>query len=234
MKAFCLDPRTKLLLIVVINFVMVTDIAYWFEILIMSFCTLLLFFYKKRAAAFKYMILFLLMVAGEKLLMPVTAGGVQVIIGLFSMMFRKFLPLIIILHLVISTTRVSEFSAAMEKMHVPKQIVIPFSVMFRFFPTVHEEWDAIRDAMKMRGIGISVGNMITEPIRTIEYIMVPLLNSTVRIGEELSAASLARGLDAPEGRTNFCRIGWSGDDLFVIAACVILLLLSVGMGGFIL
>lgn len=234
MKSFCLDPRTKLVLIVVINLVMVTDIPCWFESIIVSFCVLLLFLSQKSAAAFKYMILFLVMIAGEKVLMPVTSGGVQVIIGLFSMMFRKFLPLIIILHLVISTTRVSEFSAAMEKMHVPKEIIIPFSVMFRFFPTVHEEWDAIRDAMKMRGIGISAGNMITEPIHTLEYILVPLLNSTVRIGEELSAASLARGLDTPEGRTNFCRIGWSGYDLFAIAACVILLLLSAGIGSFIL
>ena len=52
----------------------------------------------------------------------------------------------------VSTTTVSEFVAAMERMHIPQKIVIPVSVVFRFFPTVKEEYAAIRDAMKMRGI----------------------------------------------------------------------------------
>lgn len=53
---------------------------------------------------------------------------------------------------VISSTTVSEFTAAMKRMHVTDKIIIPFSVMFRFFPTVAEEAKAINNAMRMRGI----------------------------------------------------------------------------------
>ena len=52
----------------------------------------------------------------------------------------------------LSSTSVSEFISAMERMHVTEKITIPLSVIFRFFPTISEEYKAIRDAMKMRGI----------------------------------------------------------------------------------
>ena len=58
------------------------------------------------------------------------------------------LPGFIMGYYLVSTTTVSEFVAAMERMHVPEKIVIPVSVVFRFFPTVKEEYAAIRDAME--------------------------------------------------------------------------------------
>ncbi len=35
---------------------------------------------------------------------------------------------------------------SMKKLHLPEQIIIPMSVIFRFFPTVVEEYNAIGDA----------------------------------------------------------------------------------------
>ena len=74
----------------------------------------------------------------------------------------------------------------MEKMHIPQKIVIPMSVVFRFFfPTVKAEYAAIRDAMKMRGI-----TTLRSPMKMLEYRVVPLMMSIAKIGErELSAAA---------------------------------------------
>ena len=102
----------------------------------------------------------------------------------------------------VSTTTVSEFVAAMERMHVPQKIVIPMSVVFRFFPTVKEEYAAIRDAMKMRGI-----TTLRSPMKMLEYRVVPLMMSIAKIGEELSAAALTRGLGAPQKRQTFVKLG---------------------------
>ena len=112
------------------------------------------------------------------------------------------LPGFIMGYYLVSTTTVSEFVAAMERMHVPEKIVIPMSVVFRFFPTVKEEYAAIRDAMKMRGI-----TTLRSPMKMLEYRVVPLMMSIAKIGEELSAAALTRGLGAPQKRTNICKIG---------------------------
>lgn len=66
--------------------------------------------------------------------------------------FMRFVPGIMMGYITVRTTTVSEFVAAMKKLHLPEQIIIPMSVIFRFFPTVVEEYNAIGDAMKMRGI----------------------------------------------------------------------------------
>ena len=114
---------------------------------------------------------------------------------------------------VVTTTKISEFVAAMERMHLPPQIIIPFSVMLRFFPTVAEENAAISDAMRMRGIRF--GGKHASSI--LEYRVVPVLMCTVKIGEELSAAALTRGLGKPVKRTNICRVGLGLLDWILIA-----------------
>ena len=119
------------------------------------------------------------------------------------------LPGFIMGYYLVSTTTVSEFVAAMERMRVPEKIVIPVSVVFRFFPTVKEEYASIRDAMKMRGI-----STLRSPMKMLEYRVVPLMMSIAKIGEELSAATLTRGLGAPQKRTNICKIGFGPLDIF--------------------
>lgn len=71
----------------------------------------------------------------------------------------------------IETTTVSEFTAAMSKMHVTDKITIPLSVMFRFFPTVADEFSSINAAMRMRDIRLG-GKNVT---KMIEYRLVPLM-----------------------------------------------------------
>ena len=112
----------------------------------------------------------------------------------------------------LSSTTVSEFIAAMHRMHIPQQITIPLSVMFRFFPTVLEEFAAINMAMKMRDIRIGGKNAG----KFIEYRLVPLMVCSVNIGSELSAAALTRGLGVRVKRTNICKIGFHLQDLAVL------------------
>ena len=103
-----------------------------------------------------------------------------------------------------------------EKLHMPQAITIPMSVMFRLFPTIGSEWRSIRRAMTIRGIhlgGARAGQVL-------EYQLVPMMTSTVRIGEELSASALTRGLGAPVRRTNICRIGFRVQDAILLIGCL--------------
>ena len=86
-----------------------------------------------------------------------------------------------------------------------QSVVIPLSVTFRYFPTIREEWDSIRAAMKMRGIRVSL-----------EHIMVPLIFSAVNVAEELSAAALCRGLDAPGEHTSYVEVAFGLADYLAI------------------
>lgn len=118
-------------------------------------------------------------------------SGVSANIMLIVIMIaRRFLPAYLTGMYVINTTTVSEFKAAMDKLHMPDSLTIPMCVMFRFFPTIREENDSIRAAMKMRGIRLGGGKVG----RMLEYRIVPMITCTAKIGEELSASALTRGL----------------------------------------
>ena len=54
----------------------------------------------------------------------------------------------------------------------------------------------------------------------LEYRLVPMMTSSVRIGEELSASALTRGLGAPRKRTNICKIGFRAQDRILLCLCL--------------
>ena len=70
----------------------------------------------------------------------------------------------------------------------PEAFIIPISVVFRFIPTLGEESAAITDAMRMRGIQFGTKKFWQAPTAIIEYRIIPLMMSVVKIGDELSAA----------------------------------------------
>ena len=126
-------------------------------------------------------------------------------------------------YITVRTTTVSEFVASMKKLHLPEQIIIPMSVIFRFFPTVVEGYNAIGDAMKMRGIRFGGGKASA----MLEYRLVPVIMCSVKIGEELNAAALTRGLGGPVKRTNICEIGFHVQDVFFLLLCVVAFAISI-------
>ena len=125
----------------------------------------------------------------------------------------RFVPTLALAYFVFATTTVSEFMAAMARMRMPDWITIPLSVLFRFFPTLGQEARAVNAAMRMRGI-----TPLSRGIAYAENCLVPLMSCAVSIGEDLSAAALARGLGAPWPRTNTGNIGFTPVDAAVIAA----------------
>jgi len=157
----------------------------------------------------------------ERIALTVLSGLLSFIVLAITSIMTRFAPGIMTGAWLISSTSVSEFIAAMERMHITEKIVIPMSVIFRFFPTISEEYQAIRDAMKMRGIRFGGKN----PFLMVEYRLVPLMVSVVKIGDELSAAALTRGLGAPVKRTNVCQIGFHFQDVIAIMLCILCFIL---------
>lgn len=218
-----LDPRTKLILLIVINLIMMGGGIEGAAIIVRPILALipftLLLAEGRIKAAFIYLPLYALAAFGEGYVVPHTTGLINLLAIIASGLITRFMPCLIMGYYVVTTTTVSEFTASMERMHVTLKIVIPLSVMFRFFPTVIEEAGAISDSMKIRGVGgIAI---LKNPVAALEYRVVPLMVCIVKIGEELSAAALTRGLGSPTKRTNICRIGFHWWD-FVLAGVAII------------
>jgi len=86
----------------------------------------------------------------------------------------------------------------------------------------HEEYQFIRDALRLRGIGT-----LAHPSEMLEYRMVPLLTELVQVGNELSASAMTRGLDAPNKRTNVCRSGFHAQDIIAFVFCAVVIMLFI-------
>ena len=162
---------------------------------------------RRFKTAGKYLVLYAVCFMLERIALTSLSGLLSFIVLAVTSIMTRFAPGIMTGAYLISSTSISEFIGAMERMHITEKIVIPMSVIFRFFPTISEEYQAIRDAMKMRGIRFGGKN--------------PFLMSVVKIGDELSAAALTRGLGATVKRTNVCQIGFHVQDLIAILFCVI-------------
>jgi energy-coupling factor transport system permease protein len=167
---------------------------------------------QKWRVAFPFAIFVFFAMGTELFLIHCTAGVINLVLVAFSGIISRFVPGMVMGYYFFSTTKVSELIAAFEKLRVSQKITIPFAVMMRFFPTIAKEYGAINDAMRMRGIYFGGGSALKIP----EYRFVPLLMSAVKIGEELSAAALTRGLGKPVPRTNLCRAGFGGKDIFLL------------------
>ena len=174
--------------------------------------------------ALKYLGLYALCFALERVALHVLTGLPAFLLLALTSIMTRFAPGIMVVAFLVASTSVSDFLAAMKRMRVSEKILIPLSVIFRFLPTIGEENAAIRDAMRMRGIrfgGKHSGRML-------EYRLVPLMISIVKIGDELSAAALTRGLGAPGKRTDLCEIGFHWQDVLLIALCLAAFAVTLG------
>ena len=223
-KKSLLDPRTKLLLILVESVLVLSTAGgnrlFLFRVAF-SFLPFLLLLTAKR---YKTCVIGLLVLSAiyflECVAFPHAKGALANILLIIIMVVNRFLPTYMMGLYVINTTTVSEFKATMDKLHIPDALTIPMCVMFRLFPTIREENDSIRAAMKMRGIrfgGGKVGKML-------EYRIVPILTCVAKIGEELSASALTRGLGKQKKRTNICQIGLGWADYMIFLFVVLTLL----------
>lgn len=215
-----IDPRTKLLLMIIVNITIFGCHNIYIMFVMAAIPISLLFLSRKIKGGVYCAIIFIVAALLNTYLVPITHGIINIFLVMISGMLYRMMPGFIMGYYMVTTTTVSEFIASMEAMNITEKIIIPLSVIFRFFPTIVEEAVAIGDAMGMRGVGIFSGGL-KKPLSLLEYWIVPLLMSTVKIGDELSAASLTRGLGNPTKRTNVCSIGFGIGDivLSLIGVC---------------
>ncbi|MDO5718586.1 MAG: energy-coupling factor transporter transmembrane component T [Tissierellia bacterium] len=125
------------------------------------------------------------------------------------------------------TTTMPEFSLALEKMKVPLGIQIILLVMIRYFPTIRVEFKSILNAMKLRGVNFSPVGFIKHPVKTVEYIYVPLVYSLIKTGDELTIAALTRGLGLYDSRTYLAEIGFSYRDILIVLIYLVVILFGI-------
>lgn len=217
-RGLAFDPRTKLALLVLLDVAVFLGRSLPYEAGVFLACALLVGVGGMAGTSLGHCVAFFLLVAIQQALGPTMAQSAALsLVQFLAVAVRKVLPCVLIAHWAVGTTSVGEFSAALWESGVPRGTIVTTSVIFRCFPTIVEEWRAIRSAMRMRGIGVGAASWIAHPARTMACLYVPLFASVVTISDELAAAALCRGLDDPGPHTSLFEIGLHLQDWVALA-----------------
>lgn len=156
---------------------------------------------------------------------PLLNDRIAILVSMVVVSLRMILPCIIAGTYAFMTTTVSEFICALRKIHVPECMIIPCMVIIRFFPTIKEDYSQIRNAMAFRGIGVGKFSLITQPMKTLEYIIIPLLMNGNNVSQDLSIAALTKGIGVKGNHTCVEQIKVKAIDYIYILICILPLIL---------
>ncbi len=229
-SGFILDPRTKIIIMIVIGTLIVSDYKNIYVLIgsTLTICFLLYANNEQKLSVYYLMIFIIAIIFDHYRRLMGSAVWITVLNIFLIALVLRMLPVILLASYILKTTTVGEFVEAMQRMRLTDKITIPFTVAFRFLPTIAEESRSIKYAMKMREIEFGSKRFFKEPAMLLEYKMIPLIISVVKIGEELSAAALTKGLGANNKRTSIARVGFTINDfltLFVISVLTALAIL---------
>ena len=227
-----LDPRTKLVLLVVyiVALFMATSwISYGIVFLFLSFAVVISKIPVKSVVSGLKPLVFILIftgvlnlffTTGEKLLVRFWVISIywEGVVRAFFMMSR-ILMLICGTFLLTYTTSPISLTDGLESLLSPlKKIRVPvhelsmmMCIALRFIPTLIEETDKIMSAQKARGADFESGKLI-QRVKALIPILVPLFISAFRRADELATAMECRCYQGGDGRTKMKLLRYRAGD----------------------
>ena len=227
-----LDPRTKLLLLIVYIVALFLAKSFLSYALVLAFLVTVTLLgripFKSMTRGLKPMLIFILFTAVLNLFYP--KGGTLLvdwwIFHIYSegvktafFMVLRIMMLICGTFLLTYTTSPIALTDALErlmnplkKIHVPvHELAMMMSIALRFIPTLIEETDKIMSAQKARGADFETGSLVRRA-KALIPILVPLFVSAFRRADELATAMECRCYHGGEGRTRLKVLKFSSLD----------------------
>lgn len=114
------------------------------------------------------------------------------------------------------TDAIESLLGPLKKLHAPvHELAMMMSIALRFIPTLIEEADKIMSAQKARGADFETGNILRRA-KAMVPILVPLFISAFRRADELATAMECRCYHGGEGRTKLHVLRYHKRDLLCI------------------
>lgn len=157
---------------------------------------------------------------------PLFHSAVFSVIGVFSFTVQRIIPFMLIGTVIQKQKNISEITTALERMHLPKGIILSIAVMFRYFSSIKDDLFIIIDSMKLKGLYTSKRSAMLHPIRTMEFIIVPMLFKSLKTAEELSCAALVKGIENTGHKTSYFDVKLRVADVVFLLTAITLLTAS--------
>ena len=117
----------------------------------------------------------------------------------------------------------------LKKLHVPvHEMTIMMSMALRFIPTLISETDKIMSAQKARGADFETGGLVSRA-RALLPILVPLFVSAFRRADELAVAMESRCYHGGEGRTRMKKLAMQRRDYLALLLGALFLAGMIGL-----
>ena len=239
----CLDPRTKLILLVMYIVALFSatswisyGVAFLFLAIVIALSTIPV---KSIVRGMKPLVLILVFTGilnlffteGETVLVSfwVIEITLEGLVRAFFMMIRILMLISATFLLTYTTSPISltdgleSLLGPLKKLRVPvHELSMMMCIALRFIPTLIEETDKIMAAQKARGADFESGKLM-ERVRALVPILVPLFISAFRRADELATAMECRCYQGGEGRTKMKLLRFQRWDLFAFAVGALLI-----------
>ena len=110
------------------------------------------------------------------------------------------------------TDGIESLLGPLKKLHLPiHELAMMMSIALRFIPTLIEETDKIMSAQKARGADFESGNLV-QKAKALVPLLVPLFVSAFRRADELATAMECRCYHGDSGRTRMKKLAYAPRD----------------------
>ena len=128
--------------------------------------------------------------------------------------------------LFVCTTNPSEFAASLNRIGVSYRISYAVALTLRYIPDIQREYHDISLAQQARGVEMSKKASLIHRLKAASTILIPLVLSSLDRIEVISNAMELRGFGKGKKRTWYAGRDFTRADWLSMAACALLVLLS--------
>ena len=138
----------------------------------------------------------------------------------------KYTCTIPIVLLFVCTTDPSEFAASLNRVGVSYRISYAVALALRYIPDIQREYHDIALAQQARGVEMSKKARLTDRLRSVSKILIPLILSSMERIDTISNAMELRGFGKNSKRNWYSGRPFTRGDMVAMAVCVALMVLS--------
>ncbi|MDN6385619.1 MAG: energy-coupling factor transporter transmembrane protein EcfT [Alkalibacterium sp.] len=227
--AFHFDPRTILYLLLISQIILLLDVNVFIEIVTVMILIIPFFISKQFKWCLIIAVIYSLQLCMAFIFLPNIHNAVLLYpLSMIANGFRELIPGIIVGIYALKLTHSEEWISLFKKWHFPKYFIVPFSVIFRFFPTLREDYHQIRNAMAFRGIERGPIAFIKHPIQTFEFILIPLLIKASQVAQDLTISALTKGLSMPVRQTSIIQLQLTKTDFVYMLIAFLPIIIYLG------
>ncbi len=215
-----LDPRTSLLSLLLINIVALSmrSMPALYVVVVLSLAALAT---AKRPKVFATISLVIVVSLTLFYLAPlISRSSFSMFLAALAYWFARFGVAIAAGAYLLLTISAGDMISTLYRLRSPAFLSVPLTVMLRYLPGARQELIAIREAMSLRGIPVNPAALVRHPMRTVEYLVVPMLVSSSRLADDLTASGLVRGLGGKARPTPLRDSHFSWRDALALVAVV--------------